>query len=86
MSEGDGVNHLDWFDMPYTRNSTLHVSKINQVSIRIKSNLLCNSVRAMETSSGESLVESISTTPCGLPLKEPKRGILQHFKADFWFF
>lgn len=30
VSEGDGVNHLDWFDMPYTRNSTLHVSKINK--------------------------------------------------------
>lgn len=26
----DGKKHLDWFDMPYTRESPLHVSKINK--------------------------------------------------------
>lgn len=29
-TETDGEEHLDWFDMPYTRKSPLHVSKIKK--------------------------------------------------------
>ena len=27
--ENDGKEHLDWFDMPYTKKSVLHISKVN---------------------------------------------------------
>lgn len=61
-SEDDGKEHLDWFDMPYTRKSTLHVSKIDKnISVLSFKGKKRGIVDAVGTTDSPTLVEMALT-------------------------
>lgn len=57
-NEHDGAEHLDWYDMPYTRKSVLHVSKLNKnISVLSFKGKKHGIVDILSTNDSETLVD-----------------------------
>lgn len=63
IDENDGLEHLDWFDMPYSKKSPLHVSKYyKNLSVLSFKGKRRGVVDFLSTSDSESLVDIALTT------------------------